>query len=164
MIQAMENGTLNLETQQTELEKHKADFVKVQQVRWDEVCIVVSCKGERKCAMRDRNFLYAWASKVFGFIYIYTRIYMLPTANFKQHQWQMNRCDCGKIVKLCRYGGKKRNIQKKTFPPLFSQPPTCNSTIPRYLLEIFIQKLVHYNPFSKLTYSQPCGINYKHNH
>ena len=40
----MENATLNLETQQTEMAEHKAEFVGVQLVRWDKVCIVVLWK------------------------------------------------------------------------------------------------------------------------
>ena len=42
----MENGTLNLKTQQTELAKHKPEFVGVQYVGWDKVGIVVLWKGE----------------------------------------------------------------------------------------------------------------------
>jgi hypothetical protein len=42
----MENGTFNLETQKTELAKHKPEFVGVQQVSWDRVGIVVLWKGK----------------------------------------------------------------------------------------------------------------------
>jgi len=41
----MKDSTLNLETQQTELAKHKPEFVRVQYVGWDKVCIVVLWKG-----------------------------------------------------------------------------------------------------------------------
>jgi len=44
----MENGTLNLETQQTEMAEHKAECVGVQSVRLDNVCIVVLWKQELK--------------------------------------------------------------------------------------------------------------------
>jgi hypothetical protein len=38
---AMKNRSLNMETQKTELAKHKPQFVGVQKVRWDKVGIVV---------------------------------------------------------------------------------------------------------------------------
>jgi len=41
MISALENGILNLETQKTEIAKHKPEFVGVQYVIWNKVYIVV---------------------------------------------------------------------------------------------------------------------------
>ena len=38
----------------------------------------------------EKEFLYIGESRVFGFIYVY--IFMVPTANVMQYQWQKNTC------------------------------------------------------------------------
>ena len=85
----MENGTLNLETQKTEMAKHKPEFVEYS--RSDGTKLAQLSYGQRNGNLQlDKEILYIGESRVFGFIYVY--IFMLPTANVMQYQWQMNTC------------------------------------------------------------------------